>query len=194
MIGTAAERREARVASILRAAWALAHTEGIGGVSLHAIAREIGIRQPSLYAYFDSKHDLYDAMFADGNRQLLERLDALRLPRDPRAAVKAFMRAFVAFAVEDAPRAALLFQRPIPGFEPSRESYEYAQSVLNRTGQLLHAAGLEKSGDVDCFVAMVGGVVEAQISNDPGGNRWTRHLDRLIDMYLDDAKRRSKGR
>ncbi len=194
MIGTAAERREARVASILQAAWALAHAEGIGGVSLHAIAREVGIRQPSLYEYFDSKHDLYDAMFADGNRQLLERLDALRLPRDPRAAVKAFMRAFVAFAVEDAPRSALLFQRPIPGFEPSPESYEYAQRVLHRTGQLLQAAGLEKSGDVDCFVAMVGGLVDAQISNDPGGNRWTRHLDRLIDMYLDDAKRRSKGR
>src|SRR5438128_11581000 len=30
-------------------------------------------------------------MFADGNRQLLERLDALELPGDRRAAVKAFM-------------------------------------------------------------------------------------------------------
>ena len=194
MIGTAAERREARVASILQAAWGLARSDGIGGVSLHAIAREVGIRQPSLYEYFDSKHDLYDAMFADGNRQLLERLDAVRLPKDPRAAVKAFMRAFVAFAVEDAPRCALLFQRPIPGFVPSRESYEYAQTVLSRAGELLHAAGLEKPGDVDCFVAMVGGLIDAQISNDPDGNRWTRHLDRLIDMYLDDAKRRSKGR
>jgi AcrR family transcriptional regulator len=194
MIGTTAERREARVASILEAAWALAHTDGIGGVSLHAIAREVGIRQPSLYEYFDSKHDLYDAMFADGNRQLLERLEALRLPRDPRAALKAFMRAFVAFAVEDAARCALLFQRPIPGFEPSSESYEYAQAILNRTRELLHSAGVEKSADVDCFVAMVGGLIDAQISNDPDGNRWTRHLDRLIDMYLDDAKRRSKGR
>ena len=34
---------------------------GIAGVSLHALAREVGIRQPSLYAYFDSKHALYDA-------------------------------------------------------------------------------------------------------------------------------------
>ena len=41
------------------------------------------MRQPSLYEYFDSKHALYDAMFADGNRQLLARLDALKLPRDP---------------------------------------------------------------------------------------------------------------
>ena len=41
------------------------------------------MRQPSLYEYFDSKHALYDAMFADGNRQLLERLDAVTLPAIP---------------------------------------------------------------------------------------------------------------
>ena len=60
---------------------------GIAGVSLHALAREVGIRQPSLYGYFDSKDALYDAMFADGNRQLIERLNALKVPRDPRAAL-----------------------------------------------------------------------------------------------------------
>ncbi len=69
------------MAGILDAAWKLAGSNGIGGVSLHALAREVGIRQPSLYAYFDSKHGLYDAMFADGNRQLLERLDRLELPQ-----------------------------------------------------------------------------------------------------------------
>src|SRR2546428_7570329 len=62
-------RREAKVASIVESAWQLAREHGIGGVSLHALAREVGMRQPSLYEYFDSKHALYDAMFADGNRQ-----------------------------------------------------------------------------------------------------------------------------
>jgi len=52
------------------------------GLSLPALAREVGMRQPSLYESFDSKRALYDAMF-DGNRQPLERLDALRLPPDP---------------------------------------------------------------------------------------------------------------
>ena len=45
------------------------------GVACMRLAREVGMRQPSLYEYFDSKHALYDAMFADGNRQLLERLE-----------------------------------------------------------------------------------------------------------------------
>jgi AcrR family transcriptional regulator len=192
MIGKVAQRRETRTAEIVASAWELAREHGIGGLSLHALAREVGIRQPSLYEYFDSKHALYDAMFADGNRQLAERLDALKLPRNPRAAVKTFMHAFVAFALEDQARSALMFQRPIPGFAPSAESYARAQEVLNRAVDALHAAGLDDQDDIDCFIAMVAGIAEAQLSNDPEGDRWTRHLDRLIDMYLDDVKRRRR--
>src|SRR5213083_2657320 len=137
MASKVAERREAKVTSIVATAWDLAREHGIAGVSLHALAREVGMRQPSLYVYFDSKHALYDAMFADGNRQLLECLGEVDLPDDPRAAVKAFTRAFVDFAVEDLERSTLLFQRPIPGFEPSAASYELARAVLSRVTELL---------------------------------------------------------
>jgi AcrR family transcriptional regulator len=194
MIGTVTQRREARTSAIVAEAWKLAAEHGVGGFSLHALAREVGMRQPSLYEYFDSKHALYDAMFADGNRQLLEHLDALDLPTDPRDAVKRFMRAFVDFALEDEARNELLFHRPIPGFEPSLESYEYAETVLARAVALLRAAGLRAQGDIDCFIAMIAGIVDAQSSNNPGGDRWTRHLDRLIDLYLDDATKRQRKR
>jgi AcrR family transcriptional regulator len=184
------ERRAARVASIIDAAWALADREGIAGLTLRGLARELGLSQPSLYEYFDSKHALYDALFADGNRQLLERLDALRLPQDPRRAVKAFMRAFTEFSLENEARRQLLFQRPIPGFAPSPASYERAEQVLARCVALLQAAGLDDPGDIDCVIAMVAGVIDAQASNEPGGTRWTRHLDRLIDMHLDNPRPR----
>jgi AcrR family transcriptional regulator len=186
------ERREAKVVSIVASAWELAREHGIAGVSLHALAREVGMRQPSLYEYFDSKHALYDAMFADGNRQLLERLDALALPRDPRAALKKYMGAFVAFALEDPARCELLFERHVPGFTPSPESYALAEEALGRAGKLMNEAGVTQQGDIDCIVAMVGGLMEAQLSNDPGGSRWTRHLNRLVDLYVDDAIKRSK--
>jgi AcrR family transcriptional regulator len=190
--GKVALRREAKVASIVASAWRLAREHGIGGVSLHELAREVGMRQPSLYEYFDSKDALYDAMFADGNRQLLERLDAVKLPRDPRAALRKFLSTFVAFAVEDAARCELLFQRHIPGFTPSPESYALAEEALARAGKLMHAAGVTEQGDIDCIVAMTAGLVDAQMSNEPGGNRWTRHLNRLVDLYVDDAMQRSK--
>src|SRR5271165_5256132 len=109
--GKVTDRREAKLAEIVGSAWNLAREHGIAGVSLHALAREVGMRQPSLYAYFDSKLALYDAMFADGNRRLLKRLEAVKLPRDARAALKKFLAEFVAFAMEDPARNELLFQR-----------------------------------------------------------------------------------
>lgn len=188
------ERREAKVASIVAAAWGLAREHGIVGVSLHALAREVGMRQPSLYEYFESKHALYDAMFADGNRQLLERLDALTFPRDPRAALKKFMGAFVAFALEDPARYELLFERHVPGFTPSPESYALAEEALARAAKMMSEAGVTDQGDIDCIVAIVAGLIEAQLSNDPGGNRWTRHLNRLADLYVDDTIKRRTHR
>ncbi len=189
--GSVAERRESKVASIIDSAWALAREHGVGGLSLHALARAVGMRQPSLYAYFDSKSALYDAMFADGNRQLLARLDGVRLPKDPRSALKKVMSEMVAFAMADTARYELLFERHIPGFEPSAESYSLAEGVLARVYAVTRDAGVTGKGDVDCLVAMVAGLMAAQSSNDPGGTRWTRHLPRLIDLYVDDAIERS---
>ena len=106
--------------------------------------------------------------------------------------MKKFMRTFIAFGVEDIARSQLLFRRTIPGFEPSAESYAYAEKVLSRAYDVLRAAGVTDEGDLDCFVAMVGGLMEAQTSNDPSGDRWTRHLDRLVDLYLDAAQRSTR--
>lgn len=190
MASTVAQRRQARIAGIVACAWNLAREHGIAGVSLHALAREVGIRQPSLYEYFDSKHALYDAMFADGNRQLLERLDAVELPADSRAALKKLLRAFIDFALEDPARCELLFERHLPGFTPTPESYALAEEALGRVVAVMRDAGVTDQGDIDCLVAVTAGLMEAQLANDPGGDRWVRHLDRMIDLHLDDAQRR----
>ena len=36
------------------------------------------MRAQSLYSYFDSKHAIYDAMFQEGNEELLRRMQAVR--------------------------------------------------------------------------------------------------------------------
>jgi AcrR family transcriptional regulator len=190
--GKAAQRQEAKIASIIAAAWKLACDEGLSGLTLHGLARRVGMRQPSLYAYFESKHALHDAMFADGNRQLLERLESTRFPRDPRAALKKYLNTFLDFALEDTARCELLFQRHLPGFTPSTESYALAEQSLTRLGTLLRDAGVTSAGDIDCIVAVTAGILEAQLSNDPGGKRWTRHLNRLVDLLVDDAIARKR--
>jgi AcrR family transcriptional regulator len=182
-----AQRRETKIASIVEAAWVLARRDGIQLLSLHALATEVGMRQPSLYAYFDSKSALYDAMFADGNRELLGRLDSLELPADPRVALKVLLGAFADFALEDPARNSLLFRRVIPGFEPSPESYALAVDALSRVVAVMNEAGVTEPGDVDCMIAMVAGLIEAQLSNEPDGDRWLRHLDRMVDLWPTDA-------
>lgn len=190
-VSKVAQRRETKIASIVEAAWGLAREHGIQLVSLHALAKEVGMRQPSLYGYFDSKNDLYDAMFADGNRQLLARLSDLDQTGEPRVVLKAFMGAFADFATEDPARNSLLFSRVIPGFEPSEESYAIAVEALGRAGAVMAAAGVTDPGDADCLVAMVAGLIETQLSNEPGGTRWTQHLDRMVDLLVDDAHERN---
>jgi len=50
----------------------------------HAASTRGRQRAPSLYVYFERKHALYDAMFADGCRQFVARIDATPTGGDPR--------------------------------------------------------------------------------------------------------------
>lgn len=194
MVGQVAARREAKVAAIVEKAWELADKDGVAALSLHALARAVGMRQPSLYEYFDSKNALYDAMFADGNRQLLAHLDAQRLPRDSRSALKTVLAAFASFALERPPRYELMFLRHLPGFTPTPDAYAVAQQVLGRIIALMHDAGVTRPADVDCLVAVIAGLIDAQLSNEPATRRWVRHIDRLTDLVVDDAIARSAAR
>jgi AcrR family transcriptional regulator len=180
-----AERRESTRAEILEAAWELARTQGLAGLSLRDIARKIGMRPPSLYWYFDSKHAIYDAMFAEGNRQLLARLAGQDWPADPRALLRLCARVFVEFSAEDVERYQLLFQRTIPDFEPSPDSYALAVQVFKQMRARFAAAGLSDPAQFDLWTALAGGLAAQQTSNDPGGDRWLRLIDEAADMYAD---------
>jgi AcrR family transcriptional regulator len=182
------------VASIVAAAWDLAHREGIGGVTLHGLARAVGMRQPSLYAYFDSKNALFDAMFADGNRQLLEMAASLPNTDDPVEALVVFVEAVIRFSTEDPVRHQLLFQHAVPGFEPSPESYDVAQEFYELARERVLAAGASTPDDLDLFTAMVAGLTHQQVANDPGGDRWVRLSRRAVEMYVADVGRRSQSK
>ena len=180
-----AERRESTRAEILEAAWALARTQGLAGLSLRDVARRIGTRPPSLYWYFESKHAIYDAMFADANRHLLQRLDEQDWPEDPRELLRLTARVFVEFSTEDVARYQLMFQRTIPDFEPSPESYALAMEVVDQMRGRFAAAGITDPAAFDLGTALVGGLAAQQTANQPGGDRWVRLIDDAVDMFFD---------
>jgi AcrR family transcriptional regulator len=182
--GPRAARREASVRRILDAAWSLSRERGLAGWTLRDLGAAVGMRAPSLYGYFDSKAALYDALFADGYRRLLGRAEALPRSADPRADLRRAARLFVGFCVEDPPRTQLLCLRTIPGCEPSVGSYALAVEALDQLAGALADAGVTDPVDVDLWTAVLTGLATQQISNDPGGDRWTRLVDTAVDRLL----------
>jgi len=176
-------RRAAAKAEILDAAWDLVREHGLAALALRDLAARVGMRAPSLYQYFESKNAIYDAMFAQGMRAAVAAVDGMDDP-DTRAALINGASAIVDFATSDPARAQLLFQRTIPGFEPSAESYAVALELNRVTSDALVAHGIDDPDALDLFTALVAGVINQQLSNDPGGNRYSRHIDRIVDMYL----------
>ena len=182
-----AERREATRAEILEAAWALAQEQGLAAFTLRDLAERVGMRAPSLYSHFASKHAIYDAMFGQAwsdfeNVALAELPD---LPPAPRAAIRRAARVFFDFAVANPARHQLMNQRTIPGFEPSPESYAPAVRVVELGDQLFRDLGLTDPADSDIWTAMIDGMVNQQLANDPGGTRWSALLDRAVDLWAD---------
>ena len=178
-------RREATRREILDAAWALCRRHGLAGLSLRELAGTVGLRAPSLYSYFSSKDAIYDAMFAEGQRALAEALADQPEEAITRADVHLGARAFFAFCTADPVRYQLLFQRTLPGFEPSPGSYALAVASLARVRQQLTAAGAGRQEHLDLFTALITGLVDQQIANDPGGDRWARLLGSAVDMFCD---------
>lgn len=187
-----AERRQETVEEIVATAWRLARVEGLAGLSLRELAGEVGMRPQSLYTYFDAKHAIYDAMFAQGCRQFAEGQAHWELVGDARADLKTIGRYFVDFCTEDPVRYQLMFQRTIPGFEPSAESLAISADSLAVLETHLVSLGIDDPQDLDLFTALGTGLASQQISNDPGGDRWLRLIDDAIDMYVDHVSARAR--
>jgi AcrR family transcriptional regulator len=168
-------RRAAVMAEALDHAVALMTTDGVGALSVSEVARRMGIRGPSLYKYFPSRHALYDALFA---RALELELAAVAtavhgVPRGvPR--IHAGGAASVAWAVANPALAQLLHWRPVPGFEPSPAVF--APSVDD-----MAEVGAE-------FTVVLSGLISQQLANQPGvpyaEGVFSRLTDTAIDQFL----------
>lgn len=184
---TVAEQRHSDTRErILATAWDLCREDGLASLSLRALAARVGMRAPSLYTYFGAKHAIYDAMFRQGQEQLAEVMGDLYETRPvTRELLRTGLRRWFAFCTADPARYQLLYQRTIPGFEPSEESYAHAVAHLERLARVLADAGITDARTVDMWTAVTSGLVDQQIANEPGGDRWAHLLDEAVDMLCD---------
>ena len=187
-----ARRRQATIDEVLAAARDLSREHGLASISMRDLGERVGLHASSLYQYFPSKDAIYDALFAQGHRELhvwMAELDRRGRPLD---VFKRGCRRFVEFCLEDAVRYQLLFQRTIPGFVPSEASMAMAwQSYRDMAGALADA-GVTNPADVDLWTSIQMGLTAQQWANDPGGHRFVDHLEPAIDMFIAHVKRTTR--
>ncbi len=183
------QRRRFARGSILEAAWSLVNESGLAAITMRDLADRAGITVPTVYAYFDSKNAVFDEMFAQSAQQFATEMSAPYRTDDSHELLSTMARRFVDFCLSDVGRYQLLFQRTIPGFEPSARSYAHAVKALDNSRRQLAAVGVSTDVQVDLLTALLTGLVDQQISNDPGGDRWTRLIDDAIEMFFTHCQR-----
>jgi AcrR family transcriptional regulator len=192
-----ARRRAAVVDEALTHAVALMAEDGVGALTVSEVARRMGIRGPSLYKYFPSRHAVYDALFARGLAAQQAAVGAATSACPPGVErLRAGGAAVVRWAVENPALAQLMHWRPVPGFEPSPASFEpsrqdmarlraeFAEAV--RLGQLTAAADSDET--VRLWTVVLSGLVSQQLANQPGlpfeEGAFSRLTGTAIDLFL----------
>lgn len=182
------QRRTDATSRIVQAAWELARENGLAGLSLRDLARRLGMATTSLYSYIDSKHALYDAMYAVAWREFLQ-FEPPPPVTDLRTAARLSQRRWVRFSLADPVRFQLISYRTIPGFEPSPESYALAEQAYDQASAPFREAGVTQD-ELDMLIAVANGLIGQQLANQPGGQRWIRLVDEVTDLVVDRIERR----
>lgn len=131
-LGTPYERahaagRSAQRTLALDTASSLLESEGPAGLTMRRIASEMGCSTTVLYTIFGGKAGIADELWREGFGRLRHALEAAE-GADPPARLAAMGRAYRANALANRSYYAIMFQRPIPGFEPSDAAY--AESLI----------------------------------------------------------------
>ena len=142
---------------------------GAAGLSLRAVARELGMASSALYRYFPSRDDLLTRLIIDGYDDLGAAAEAADDPgRPPRERWLAVCRAVREWARTHPHEYALLYGSPVPGYQAPPDTVPAAARVGVVLGGILGAAARsgalpEAAGEADA------GVVSAEAAEVLGG-------------------------
>ena len=148
---TARERaREEITTEILTAARARLEQSGPGGLSLRAVARDVGMVSSAVYRYFASRDELLTALLIEAYDSLgtaAEDADASIADRsDTRTRWMATCRAIRAWALAHRHEYALLYGSPVTGYAAPQDTVTPAARVIVRLVDIVVTASA--AGDV----------------------------------------------
>lgn len=183
--------REAATTAILDAARAIMREEGVAALSMQELARRMDMRAPSLYNYFNSKMDIYDALFRLGISMYDAHLqEALKASTDAHDEIRIVIESYMSFALANPELYQLCFERPVPGFVPSKESLNLSFSVLEksytRVSQIKKQLDTKLSAQqlVNLIIAAAHGVTALHLANEPQLPIGQGRFGSLIPIFL----------
>ncbi|GIH29252.1 TetR family transcriptional regulator [Acrocarpospora phusangensis] len=121
--------------------------EGASGLSLRAIAREMGMVSSAIHRYFATKDDLLTALIMDGYNAAgatLESADAACSPGDYPGRWLAVCHALRSWALANPHEYALIYGSPVPGYRAPEDTIVPAGRSTTVYGRILadaHEAG-----------------------------------------------------
>lgn len=201
-IPTVEERRQQNhdrmVHDILLIAREMMQADGVAALSFNAIARRLGMKPPSLYTYFDSKHAIYDALFRMGFEMFDRKMSQDTVHgQGIRPFLHSLIASYMTFALDNPDLFQLMFQRPVPGFVPSDESLKVSFGVLQKgrdnTRAELSRHNIETPTSInetaDLIIAMMHGLTELQLANSPespvGEGRFGSLIEQSVQLFID---------
>ena len=122
-MGKRQETREKIEAQIIELGRRHLITEGAAGLSLRAIARDLGMVSSAVYRYVASRDDLLTLLLVDAYSELADAVDRAATTADGqwRDQLLAMAHAAREWAVDQPARWALLYGSPVPGYHAPRE-------------------------------------------------------------------------
>lgn len=123
--GVRARAREEMRQAILAAARVRLATDGAPGLSLRAVARDVGLSSSAVYRYFSSRDELLTALIIgayDSLGEAVERAEAAVDRADFTGRWRAWGHAARAWALANPHEWALIFGSPIPGYAAPQDT------------------------------------------------------------------------
>src|SRR2546422_2953108 len=161
---TKAEQSEATRAALVAAGRSLFAARGYAAVATEEIVRAAGVTRGALYHHFAGKVELFEAVYEDVERRLVEQIaaSALSSASDPLAALHAGAQAFLDACEDPAvQRIALLDAPSVLGWERWREvGMRYAFGLVQNTVAAAMDAGLIERQPVVALAHLLLGAID----------------------------------
>jgi AcrR family transcriptional regulator len=155
---------EATRAALIATARGLFAERGYAGVGTEEIVRTAGVTRGALYHHFAGKKELFEAVYEDVERQLVEQIaaSAISSATDPLAALHAGAQAFLDACEDPAVQRIALVDAPsVLGWEQWREiGLRYGFGLVRATVEAAMDAGLIERQPVDALSHLLLGAID----------------------------------